>query len=60
MIDKKLTSDVSEDDDDDAKSGPPATLDGTDTLRKYLTKSDVNDTVLTALSSIARGVEGSA
>jgi hypothetical protein len=41
-----------EEEEDDGKSGPPATLKATDTLRKYLTKSNVNDNVLAALSSI--------
>jgi hypothetical protein len=62
MMDEKFTSDVSEEEEEDdyGKSGPPALLQGTDTLRKYLMKSDVNYNVLAALSSIARCIRGSA
>jgi hypothetical protein len=45
------------------KHEPPATilsaLEDTDTVRKYLMKSDVNDNTMAALSSIANEVHSS-
>jgi hypothetical protein len=61
MMDEKFTSGVSEEDDDDGgKSEPPASflsaLEGTDTVRKYLMKFDVDDNTMAALSSIKNKV----
>jgi hypothetical protein len=56
MMDEKFTSGVSEEEDDCGKSEPSATLlsalEGIDTVRKYLMKFDVEDSMMAALSSI--------
>jgi hypothetical protein len=61
MMDEKFTSGVSEEEEDDGgRSEPPATflsaLEGTDTVKQYLMKFDVDDNIMAALSSIENKV----